>query len=95
MPSLSSFLRHRSESQNENRMSLSLSVTPEKVQRKSKRTFLRNLLKISSFPSREKSGKDQTVTVPTPTSPNIPASPMSNHNKPLPPHHPPPVTLRP
>ncbi|KAG4033822.1 hypothetical protein MFRU_004g03250 [Monilinia fructicola] len=90
MPSLSSFLKHRSESQNENRMSLSLSVTPEKVQRKSKRTFLRNLLKISSFPSREKAGKDQTVTVPTPTSPNIPASPMSNHNKPLPP--PPPST---
>ncbi|ESZ98442.1 hypothetical protein SBOR_1104 [Sclerotinia borealis F-4128] len=83
MPSLTSLLKHRNESQNDNRMSLSLSVTPEKVQSR-KRNFLRNLLKISSF-SRDKPGKEQTLTVPTPTSPNTPASPMSNHNKPLPP----------
>ncbi|KAI9647762.1 hypothetical protein NHQ30_004150 [Ciborinia camelliae] len=62
MPSLSSLLKRRSESQNDNRMSLSLSVTPEKAQRrKSKRNFLRNLLKISSFSSRDKQEKDQTV----------------------------------
>ncbi|QSZ36680.1 hypothetical protein DSL72_006561 [Monilinia vaccinii-corymbosi] len=85
MPSLSSLLKHRSESQSDNRMSLTLSVTPEKIQRRSKRTFLRNILKISSRTSREKSGKDQTVTVLSPTPPDKPASPMSNQNKPLPP----------
>ncbi|CCD43218.1 hypothetical protein BofuT4_uP013270.1 [Botrytis cinerea T4] len=61
MPSISSLLKHRSESQNENRMSLSLSVTPEKLQRKSKRNFFRNLFKISSFSSKDKPGKEQSV----------------------------------
>ncbi|KAK6599809.1 hypothetical protein H4I95_08684 [Botrytis cinerea] len=94
MPSISSLLKHRSESQNENRMSLSLSVTPEKLQRKSKRNFFRNLFKISSFSSKDKPGKEQSVvtyfsvdlpTIPMQTPPTNPSSPMSNHNKPLPP----------
>ncbi|APA11589.1 hypothetical protein sscle_08g063590 [Sclerotinia sclerotiorum 1980 UF-70] len=85
MPSLSSLLKRRRESQNDNRTSLSLSVTPEKVQRKSKRNFLRKLFKISSASSRDKREKEQAVIVPTPTSSNQPSSPMSNHNKPLPP----------
>ncbi|KAF7952405.1 uncharacterized protein EAE97_001902 [Botrytis byssoidea] len=85
MPSISSLLKHRSESQNENRMSLSLSVTPEKLQRKSKRNFFRNLFKISSFSSKDKPGKEQSVTIPIQTPTTNPSSPMSNHNKPLPP----------
>ncbi|PQE32780.1 helicase protein [Rutstroemia sp. NJR-2017a WRK4] len=84
MPSLSSLLKLRSESQNDNRLSLKLN--PEKVQRrKSKRNYLRSLLKVSSFSSQKKLKKDRIVTVPAPISPNNPSSPMSNHNKPLPP----------